>query len=141
MICAFQLLAFLSSAGQPMENRSRSTWRTTNTPSPDREARSRCTHAITKRVGAPSTGISDDHLCVTGITHSIRPRQQSDPSEKAEEHGCVAEVQLRCRCMYCGKWKRRTPSMSVLHVSHRTLPGYGLEHRKDKCLARKSHTL
>lgn len=34
--------------------------RTTNTPSPDREARCRCTQAITKCVGAPSTWISDD---------------------------------------------------------------------------------
>lgn len=33
--------------------------------------------------------------------------------------------------------KRRIPS--VLHVSHRTLPSYGLERRKEKCLARKSH--
>lgn len=33
--------------------------------------------------------------------------------------------------------KRRIPS--VLHVSHRALPRYGLEHRKEKCLARKSH--
>lgn len=49
----------------------------------------------------------------TGITQSIRPRQQSDPSEKAEEHGRVAEVQLRCRCMYCGKWK----AAHALHVS------------------------
>lgn len=81
MICAIKLLAFLSSTRRPMENQEigRSMWRTINTPSPDREARCRCTHAITKRVGAPSkrvgapsTGISDDHLCVTGITHSIR---------------------------------------------------------------------
>lgn len=53
------------------------------------------------------------YLCVTGITPSIRPRQQSDPSEKAEENGRVAEVQLRCRCMYCGKWKAE----HTLHVS------------------------
>ncbi|MCK1408212.1 hypothetical protein [Bradyrhizobium sp. 76] len=33
--------------------------------------------------------------------------------------------------------ERRIPS--VLHVSHRTLPSYGLERRKEKCLARKSH--
>ncbi|MET4348289.1 hypothetical protein ABIC07_007814 [Bradyrhizobium sp. RT9a] len=39
----------------------------------------------------------------------------------------------------CGLWQKEPPFMSVF--GHRTRPGYGLEHRKDKCLARKSHAL
>ncbi|MET4608889.1 hypothetical protein ABIB90_008397 [Bradyrhizobium sp. JR4.1] len=51
----------------------------------------------------------------------------------------AAEVQLRCRWRFVAK--QNHPPCRFFDVSHRWRPGYGLEHRKDKCFARKSHAL
>lgn len=131
MICAYNSLSLLGSTDRAVDGRTSrlievDLTHDQHTRSSTREGRSRCLHAMTKRVDARSNGISDDQLCVSGITQPIRRRQQSDCSAQAKEHGCLAvDVHLQYLLQRLVKRRRRTPSMSALDAISRTL-GYGL---------------
>ncbi|MBM7488015.1 hypothetical protein ACVWWI_006438 [Bradyrhizobium sp. USDA 3686] len=139
MICAFKLVSPLEldrTANGKSRDLSKSIWRTTNTPSPDREARSRCPTQSQNGPAPRALGHRMTIFCVTAITQSIRFRQQSD------------RVNTRMSTDACHQ-KRFSPAAAslkwnaahTLHLGFEREPphAYGLEHRKRMLYSQIAH--